>query len=190
MVASPLTVNPAWTALGPAPIPNGQTQGTSVPVSGRVTAIAVHPTNPNIVYAAVAQGGVYRTLDGGSSWTPIFDDAQSLAVGALAIAPSSPSTVYVGTGEANNSCDSYAGVGLYRIDNADTTPSLVGPIDPQMTFTSASDGSPVTVNIFRHLAIAKIVVKPDDAATVFVATTFGIASIGCEFPFDLQFPPI
>src|SRR5579859_4257560 len=55
-----------WTELGPAPIPNGQTNGTSVPVSGRVSAIAVHPSNPNIIYVGAAQGGVYRSLDGGA----------------------------------------------------------------------------------------------------------------------------
>src|SRR5262249_3577573 len=59
---------PTWTALGPDPIPNGQVQGGSpVPVSGRVTAIAVDPANENIVYVGTAQGGLYRSLDGGST---------------------------------------------------------------------------------------------------------------------------
>src|SRR5437764_1070034 len=64
-----------WMELGPDPIPNGQTNGTSVPVSGRVAAIAVHPTNPNIIYVGAAQGGVYRSLDGGATWTPLMDNA-------------------------------------------------------------------------------------------------------------------
>src|SRR5689334_9613379 len=51
----------SWTWIGPAPITNGQTIGRSDPVSGRVTAIAVHPTNSNIVYAGTAGGGVYRS---------------------------------------------------------------------------------------------------------------------------------
>src|SRR2546426_3050819 len=50
-----------WSTIGPAPIPNGQTT-PSTAVSGRVSAIAVHPTNPNIVYVGAAQGGVYRSL--------------------------------------------------------------------------------------------------------------------------------
>ena len=54
-----------WIPLGPAPIPNGQTVGISTPVSGRTISIAVHPTNPNIVYVGAAQGGLYRSTDGG-----------------------------------------------------------------------------------------------------------------------------
>ena len=93
-------------------------------VSGRVTAIAVHPTDPNKIYVGTAQGGVYRSLDGGMSWTAISDGALSLAIGAVAIAPSNPTTVFVGTGEANFSQDSYSGVGIYRIDDAETTATL------------------------------------------------------------------
>jgi hypothetical protein len=56
------TYSPSWSRLGPAPIPNGQTaNNTSQPVSGRVTAIVVHPTNADIAYVGTAQGGVYRT---------------------------------------------------------------------------------------------------------------------------------
>ena len=84
----------SWTPIGPAPIPNGQvTTGPNTPVSGRVTAIAIHPTNPNIVYVGAAQGGIYRSTDGGTNWTAIFDTAQSLAIGALTLAPSSPNTL-------------------------------------------------------------------------------------------------
>ena len=100
-----------WIELGPDPIPNGQTTGVSVAVSGRTTAIVVNPTNANIVYVGTANGGIYRTTDGGTTWIQIFDGASSLAIGALALAPSSPSTLYVGTGEANLSADSYAGIG-------------------------------------------------------------------------------
>src|SRR5689334_2913498 len=91
----------SWTALGPAPIPNGQTTPAEVPVSGRVTAIAVDPTDANIVYAGTAQGGVYRSMDGGASWTALLDTAQSLAIGAITIDPNTPTTVFVGTGEGN-----------------------------------------------------------------------------------------
>jgi photosystem II stability/assembly factor-like uncharacterized protein len=159
-----------WTSIGPAPIPNGQVEGpVATPVSGRVSAIAVHPTNPNIVYVGAAQGGVYRSLDGGTSWVPIFDDAQSLAIGAIAIAPSDPSTVFVGTGEANFSCDSFFGVGIYRISNADTAPVLAGPFN--------RNGSDVDVMTGR--SISKIVVHPTDPNSLFVATTSGVAGVGC-----------
>jgi hypothetical protein len=84
---------PSWSPLGPAPIPNGNVDTGTAAVSGRVTAVAVHPTNPNIAYAGTAQGGVWRTLDGGAHWVPLFDSAKSLAIGSIAIAPSHPSTV-------------------------------------------------------------------------------------------------
>lgn len=154
---------PNWVAEGPFPIPNGQTTGFSVAVSGRVTSIAVHPTNANIVYAGTANGGVYRSQNGGTSWTSIFDNAQSLAIGALALAPSDPTILYVGTGEAALSQDSYFGVGLYRIDNADVAPSLVGPINPG--------------GIFTYRSISKILVDPTNAANIFVSTASGIGGI-------------
>ena len=175
-------IDPAfWTQIGPAPIPNGQTQAPASPVSGRTVAIAVHPTNPNIVYAGAAQGGVYRSLDGGASWTPIFDGAASLAIGALAIPATSPSTLFVGTGEPNGSADSFFGVGLYRIDNADTTPILVGPIDPLVT-----TGIPGT-HAFTGRAISEILVHPTDPNTIFVSTYTGAAgnpagSLGFDIP--------
>ena len=78
-----------WVSLGPAPIPNGQTVGVTTPVSGRTIAIAVHPTNPNIVYVGAAQGGLYRSTNGGTNWTALMDGELSLAIGAIAVAPSS-----------------------------------------------------------------------------------------------------
>src|SRR5450432_2833404 len=69
-----------WTALGPSPIPNGQVAG-ALAVSGRTTAFAIDPTNTNKVYLGTAQGGVYRSLDGGTNWAQIFDGANSSAIG-------------------------------------------------------------------------------------------------------------
>lgn len=157
----------AWTPIGPAPIPNGQTQTISTAVSGRTIAIAIHPTNPNIVYVGTAQGGLYRTTDGGTNWTPIMDSAQSLAIGAIAIAPSQPETVYVGTGEPNFSADSYFGVGVYRIDNASTTATLSGPFNQD---AGASD-------VFSGRAIGEIIVHPTNPDIIFVASTSGIGGL-------------
>ena len=169
------TLAPAWIQLGPSPTPNGQTTTNSVAVSGRVTAIAIHPTNSNIVYIGTANGGVYRSMNGGTSWTAIFDGAQSLAIGALALAPSNPSILYVGTGEPQLSADSYAGVGVYRIDNADASPVLNGPINPNYTYT-ATGGGTNTTTCFAYRSISKIIVHPTDPATIFVSTSTGTAS--------------
>jgi hypothetical protein len=163
-------IDPAfWTEVGPAPIPNGQVgTGPQLAVSGRTVAIAVHPTNPDIVYVGAAQGGVYRSTNGGTVWTPIFDSASSLAIGALALAPSNPEILYVGTGEPSGSADSFFGVGLYRIDNASTTANLVGPINPLVT-----TGVPGTT-AFTGRAISEILVHPTDPATIFVSTFTGV----------------
>jgi len=163
-----------WTSIGPAPIPNGQTTSVSNPVSGRVTAIAIKATDPNVVYVGTAQGGVYRTLNGGTNWTAIFDGAQSLAIGAIAIAPSDSSIVYVGTGEPNQSADSFFGAGLYRINNAETTANLTGPINPSVTSGAAA----VTYNAFTGRSISQILIHPTDPATIFVSTATGIGGIG------------
>jgi len=154
----------AWTELGPMPIPNGQVvSGSQLPVSGRTLAIAIDPANANNVFVGTAQGGLYRTTDGGTTWTPMLDNALSLAIGAVAIAPSQPTTVYVGTGEPNFALDSYFGVGIYRIDNAfSASPTITGPIG----------GSS-----FSGRSISKIVVHPTNPAIIFVATTSGVGGI-------------
>lgn len=160
---------PTWTEIGPAPIPNGQTVPVTTPVSGRVISIAVHPSNPDIVYVGTASGGLYRSTNGGSSWTAMMENAASLAIGALAIAPSQPDTLYVGTGEPNFSLDSLFGVGLYRITNASTaTPTIAGPFQ--------QNGA--AANVFRGRSIAAIRVHPTNPDTVFVATASGLSGIG------------
>ena len=158
----------AWTALGPAPIPNGQTVNVTTPVSGRTISIAVHPTNPNIVYVGAAQGGLYRSTDGGTTWTALMDAQLSLAIGAIAIAPSQPDTIYVGTGEVGFAQDSFFGVGVYRIDNASTaSPVISGPFNKDATLT----------DIFTGRGIGEIVVHPTLPGTIFVASGSGVGGI-------------
>jgi hypothetical protein len=109
----------AWIPIGPTSITNGQAvSGGNTAVSGRVTAVVVDPTNPNNVYLGTAQGGVWRSLNAGTTWESIFDSADSLAIGALALAPSDPTKLYVGTGEFNACADCFFGAGLYRIDTS------------------------------------------------------------------------
>src|SRR6266481_5463410 len=69
-------------------------------VGNRVASIAGVPGDPSIYYAGAASGGVWKTTDGGIRWTPISDMLPVTAIGALAVAPSDPSTVWAGTGEA------------------------------------------------------------------------------------------
>jgi hypothetical protein len=154
----------SWRALGPAPIP----VNASTSYSGRVSAIAVHPTNPNIVYVGTALGGLYRSLDGGANWTPMMDSAFSLAIGSITIAPSDPTTVFVGTGEATFSGLSFIGVGVYCISNADTTAVLTGPLNQG---TGGGD-------IFTGRTIGRVIVHPTDPNIIFVTSASGISGIG------------
>jgi photosystem II stability/assembly factor-like uncharacterized protein len=189
-LVSPDINGTTWTNLGPYPIPNGQTSGVVQAVSGRTVAIAIHPTNPNLAYVGTAQGGVYRTTNGGATWTQLFNNAQSQVIGAIAIAPSNPEIVYVGTGEAGQ-CGSgcYAGIGVYRIDNASTTADLTGPINPLRNYNDAG-GAPTSANIFTGRTISKILVNPTDPSIIFVATASGIVGNPQQAPFGGTVPPL
>jgi photosystem II stability/assembly factor-like uncharacterized protein len=163
-MANPLSAS-NWAFLGPAPIPLGQTSNTRVPVSGRTIAIAVHPTDPDTVYVGTAQGGLYKSSNGGASWSKLFDfQLESLAIGAITIDPTDSNIVYVGTGEPNLSADSFAGRGVYIIRNANSpSPTLHGAF----RLDSSSN------DIFTGRAIGRIVVNPLDNNVIFVCTTSG-----------------
>ena len=151
-----------WTALGPAPIgtqsaADGFTQFSGQPpFSGRITAIATHPTNSQVAYVGGAVGGVWKTTDGGATFTPVFDGQASLAIGSIGIDPLNPETVYVGTGEANaivpygpQVIDSYYGAGLYKSVNGGSTWTRVG---------DATFGSCHISAVVAHPTIAGVVV--------------------------------
>jgi len=152
-----------WSFLGPNPIPLGQTSVNRVPVSGRTIAIAVHPTDPDTVYVGTAQGGLYKSTNGGTNWTKLFEfQLESLAIGAITIDPVDSSIVYVGTGENGQSADSSLGRGLYIIRNANSaSPTIAGPF----RLNSASN------DVFSGRAIGRVVVNPLDHNIIFVCTS-------------------
>ena len=85
-------------------------------MSGRVVDLAVNPANPNEFYVAYATGGLWYTHNNGQSFTPVFDSANVITIGAIAVDWSS-GTIWVGTGEVNSSRSSYAGLGIYKSVN-------------------------------------------------------------------------
>jgi len=97
-------------------------------IGGRITDLALHPRDTNIIYVGAATGGIFKSEDKGVTWQSIFDDAGSLSIGDLALAPSNPDIVYVGTGEANGSAmsGSFAGDGMYKSVDAGQTWTHIG----------------------------------------------------------------
>ncbi|MFQ5680220.1 MAG: glycosyl hydrolase [Gemmatimonadota bacterium] len=81
---------------------------------GRIADIAIHPENRNVWYVAVGSGGVWKTVNAGTTWEPIFDDQMSYSIGSIAIDPSTPSTIWVGTGENVGGRHVGFGDGVYR----------------------------------------------------------------------------
>jgi photosystem II stability/assembly factor-like uncharacterized protein len=109
--------NTNWVSLGPTPgyyFSYGN-------ISSRIVTGAFHPTDPNIIYIGPANGGVWKSIDGGINWIPLTDFMPSLSMGAIAIDPSNPNIVYAGTGEATYSGASWYGRGLLKTTDAGNT---------------------------------------------------------------------
>ncbi len=90
-------------------------------MSGRIADIAIHPDNDNVWYVAVGSGGVFKTVNAGVTWTPIFDDQPSYSIGCVTIDPNNPSTIWVGTGENVGGRHVGFGDGVYRSDDGGAT---------------------------------------------------------------------
>ncbi len=149
----------AWEPLGPEII-------ESYAIStGRVSAVVLHPANPDVILAGGAQGGVWRTENAGAAWRPLTDQECSLAMGALALDPVDPDIVYAGTGEQHFSADSYYGCGILRSADGGESWTRLG----ESVFTGPMGGT----------TISRIVVDPAtagtlDATMVYAATEGGL----------------
>lgn len=98
---------------------------------GRTKAAVGVPGKPGLYYIGVVNGGVWKTDDFGRTWTPIFDDQPTGSIGAIAIAPSNPNIIYVGSGEGLQRPDLSTGDGIYRSDDAGKTWTHLGLRDGQ-----------------------------------------------------------
>jgi photosystem II stability/assembly factor-like uncharacterized protein len=116
---------------------------------GRAEAVAGIPGNPEVYYFGAVAGGVFKTTDGGATWTPIFDREPVSSIGAIALSPSNPNIIYVGTGEQCLRNDISFGDGVYKSLDGGQTWANIGLRDSQ------------------H--IASILVDPNNPNTVFVA---------------------
>ncbi len=128
--------------------------------SGRISDIAIHPAHKSTWYVAAASGGVWKTVNGGTTWTPIFDDQGSYSIGALAIDPKDPFTIWVGTGEHNSQRSVGYGDGVYK----------------------STDGGRTWTNTGLKLSgnIGRIAIDPKNPAVVYVAAQGPLWSGGGE----------
>src|SRR6202158_4163027 len=85
--------------------------------SGRVIGFAIDPNNTAHYFVAAASGGVWKTINNGTTWTPVFDKEGSYSIGAIVLDPKNPLTVWVGTGENNSQRSVSYGNGVYRSDD-------------------------------------------------------------------------
>src|SRR5687768_14969866 len=118
-------------------------------MGGRIDDIAVSDTDPNIIYAGYAVGGVFKSDNNGTTWQPVFDEYPTASIGDIAIHPTNPNVVYVGTGEPNNRQTSSFGDGIYKTTDGGKTFQHVGLRETQ--------------------TIARIVIDPRHPETVYVA---------------------
>ncbi len=116
---------------------------------GRTKAAAGIPSQPNVFYVGVVNGGVWKTSDFGRTWRPIFDDQPTGSIGAIAVAPSNPGIIYVGSGEGLQRPDLSTGDGIYKSTDAGETWTHLGLRDGQQ--------------------IPQIIVDPRDPNRLFVA---------------------
>ncbi|MDW8302863.1 MAG: glycosyl hydrolase, partial [Bacteroidia bacterium] len=128
--------------------------------SGRIADFAVHPENIHHYYVATASGGVWRTTNGGASYEPIFDQQGSYSIGCIALAPSNPNIVWVGTGENHNQRSVGYGDGVYKSEDGGNTWTNMG------------------LKNSEH--IAKIIIHPKNPDIVFVAAYGPLWSAGGE----------
>lgn len=119
--------------------------------SGRSTDVEGVTGNPNIIYAAFATGGLWKTEDAGNTWKPIFDKEATQSIGDIALAPSDKNILYVGTGEANIFRASLPGIGMYKSTDAGKTFKHIG--------------------LENSGTIARIVVHPKNPNIVYVAAS-------------------
>jgi len=136
----------SWKGLGPKS------------AGGRIETIDCPADSPGTIYIGAGSGGVWKTVNGGMTWIPVFDQGPTMAVGDLAVSPSHPDTVWIGTGESLMARSSFAGEGVFRSTDGGRTWEKMGLTDT------------------HH--IGRIVIDPADPGVVYVA------AIGHQYTFN------
>ena len=145
----------AWASLGPQPI-TGEYWSGNANAAGRVSCVAVHPTNHNIIYIAAAQGGVWKTTNGGTTWAPLSDQLSSIASGWVTFDPANPNVLYYGTGEQHYTGDGFYGDGLFK------------------TADGGANWTKIAAKADVGSYIARVLVDPSNSSRLFVGSDAGV----------------
>ena len=127
-------------------------------VGGRTRALLIDPVNPDVMYAAGVAGGIWKTTNGGNSWSPLNDFLANIAVTTMTFDPSNPSTIYAGTGEGFFNADGVRGAGIFK------------STDSGATWTRL----PATASNTNFFFVNDIVVSPANPQNVYAATRSGV----------------
>lgn len=146
------TKSNGWSPIGPT---DWQTISYN-PGIGRINVVAEHPTNPQIIYAGSPSGGIWKSVDGGTTWDPLNDDFPTLGVSGIAIDHSNPQTIYIATGDKDGS-DTYS-IGVVKSTDGGTTWNNTG----------------LSHNLTQFLVCRELIMHPTDANTLIVATNDGL----------------
>ena len=143
-----------WSPLGPLSYTNGNSGYNGG--LGRVNVIAFHPTDANIIYVGVPAGGLWKTTDGGSTWTPMSDSLASLGVSGIAVDHNNPNTVYILTGDGDGG-DTQS-IGVMKSTDGGSTWSATG----------------LSWDVTNFNRGYKLMMHPTNSSIMFAVTTVGI----------------
>ncbi|MGE5764790.1 MAG: choice-of-anchor D domain-containing protein [Mycobacterium leprae] len=149
-----------WAPIGPSPIQSARQD------NGLTTAIAINPNDGNIIYQGTAGGGVWRTIDGGNTWTPIFDRQIALGIGepaGIAIDPNDTSTLYIGT---SGRVTPQAEAGVYKSTDGGASCIRLGSGYPAGNTGDASQFFDQDINV--------IIVDPANSQTIYLSSDSGV----------------
>ncbi|MGA9115416.1 MAG: T9SS type A sorting domain-containing protein [Bacteroidota bacterium] len=138
----------SWVELGPKNI------------GGRVRSLAVHPSNPSVMYAGSVSGGVFHTSTGGASWLPADDFKMNLVIGSIVLDPSNPLVIYAATGEGFFNIDALRGAGVLKSTDGGSTWTLL------TAFSGGPAGFPYYIN--------SLYIRPDSTGILYAATNSGL----------------
>lgn len=154
------TLNPIWETMGP------------VNIGGRTLALAIHPEDPDLLFAGSASGGLWKSTTGGAglnAWQYISTGFPVLGVGAIDIDPNNPDVMYIGTGEAYGTTENFPGIGPERTTRGSYGIGILKTTDGGDTWEKSLDWS-----LNQRRSVQKIQINPLRSETIWAATTDGV----------------